>query len=54
MTLYWLDFALMAIGGKERSLNDFRRVLSEAGLELVKVYNAPGSNVANLETCLLR
>lgn len=54
MTLYWLDFSLLAIGGKERSLGEFENIFSEVGLELVKVYESQGSNIAMLETRLMR
>ena len=53
MTLYWLDFSLLAIGGKERSLDEFKYVFSAAGLQLVDVYNSEGSNVVMLEARLM-
>ena len=52
MTLYWLDFSLLAIGGKERSLSEFESICSEAGLEIVKVYPSRGDNTVMLETKL--
>lgn len=52
MTLYWLDFSLLSIGGKERSRSDFDKVLAEAGLELVKLYKSEGSDIVTLETRL--
>lgn len=52
MTLYWLDFSLLAIGGKERSLDEFNNILAEAGLELVHVYPSQGDHPVMLETRL--
>ncbi|KAK3988728.1 S-adenosyl-L-methionine-dependent methyltransferase [Cladorrhinum sp. PSN332] len=37
-----LDQAVMAMGGKERTEQGFRKVFEAAGLELVKVWRAPG------------
>ncbi|KAK4164690.1 S-adenosyl-L-methionine-dependent methyltransferase [Cladorrhinum sp. PSN259] len=37
-----LDQAVMAMGGKERTEEGFRKVFEAAGLELVKVWRAPG------------
>ncbi len=36
--IYVLDFALMCVGGKERTISEFHQIFDEAGLELVKVY----------------
>lgn len=52
MTLYWLDFSFLAIGGKERSLLDFKNILTKAGLELVKVYPSRSDHTVMLETRL--
>ena len=38
MDLYWLDFSLLTISGKERKLDEFRGIFEEAGLEVVEVY----------------
>ncbi|KAI9814557.1 MAG: hypothetical protein M1827_003112 [Pycnora praestabilis] len=38
MTAYWMDFAMLVIGGRERSEKDFRDLLDAAGLELVKIW----------------
>lgn len=54
MTLYWLDFSLLAIGGKERSRDNFIYILDEAGLELVKIYPSKGDHTVMLETRLRR
>ncbi len=36
--LYALDFALMCVGGKEKTLAEFHETFDEAGLELLEVY----------------
>lgn len=52
MTLYWLDFSLLVIGGKERSLVEFEHICAQAGLEIVKVYPSRGDHTVMLETKL--
>ena len=37
-----LDNAVMAMGGKERTEDGFKKLLEGAGIELVKVWRAPG------------
>ncbi|KAF4125427.1 O-methyltransferase [Geosmithia morbida] len=54
MTLWWLDLSLLGIGGKERSMSDFERVLDASGLELIKLYKDGSSDVVMLETRLKR
>ncbi|OAR05965.1 hypothetical protein LLEC1_05119 [Akanthomyces lecanii] len=54
MTLYWLDFSLVTIGGKERSKPEFENICEQAGLEIVKIYPSHGENTAMLETRLKR
>jgi len=36
--VYWMDFTMMCVGGKERTLEEFRRIFDAAGLDLVKIY----------------
>lgn len=50
MTLYWLDFSLLAISGRERSISDFQNILEEIGLEVINVYKSEVSDIAMLET----
>ena len=50
MTLYWLDFSLLAIGGRERSLSEFENICAKAGLDIVRVYPSHGDNTVMLET----
>ncbi|EGX88469.1 O-methyltransferase, putative [Cordyceps militaris CM01] len=52
MTLYWLDFSLLTIGGKERSRSEFEDVCAQAGLEIVDIYPSAGDNTVMLETRL--
>ncbi len=52
MTLYWLDFSLLTIGGKERSRSEFDNICAQAGLEIVGIYPSAGDNTAMLETRL--
>jgi hypothetical protein len=49
-TLYWWDLGLLAIGGKVRSLDEFKSILYEAGLELVNIYKSRDSHVVMLDT----
>lgn len=52
--LYWLDFSLLTISGKERTLTEFKTMFDEVGLELVQVYKAGHGQTAMLETRLKR
>jgi hypothetical protein len=52
LTPYWMDIAMLAIGGKERSEKEFARVLNAAGLRLVKIWMAEEGMHAVLEAVL--
>lgn len=52
MELYWLDFSLLTISGKEKTLQEFTDMFDEVGLELVKVYPSVIGKTAMLETRL--
>jgi hypothetical protein len=52
MELYWLDFSLMTISGREKTLKEFNDMFEEVGLELVKVYPSAVGKTAMLETRL--
>ncbi|PKS05509.1 hypothetical protein jhhlp_008887, partial [Lomentospora prolificans] len=54
MDLYWLDFSLLTISGKERTMNEFKDIFAQAGLELVKVYESAVGRTIMLETRLKR
>jgi hypothetical protein len=49
---YWMDIAMLAIGGKERSEKDFAKILQAAGLRLVKIWPAPFGKQAVIEAVL--
>ncbi|KAK4539252.1 hypothetical protein LTR36_000858 [Oleoguttula mirabilis] len=36
--VYWMDFTMMMIGGRERRAEQFRAILEGAGLEMVKIW----------------
>jgi hypothetical protein len=52
MELYWLDFSLMTISGREKTLKEFICMFDEVGLELVKVYPSGIGKTAMMETRL--
>lgn len=39
-TPYWMDMAMLMIGGRERSEKEFSAVLDDVGLQLIKVWKA--------------
>lgn len=38
LTAYWMDYAVMMLSGRERNEDEFKHLLDEAGLDLVKVW----------------
>ena len=52
MTPFWMDIAMLAIGGKERSEKEFATLLNAAGLRLVKIWPAESGMQAILEAVL--
>ena len=54
MTPYWMDFALMAISGREKTLKEFNELFDKVGLELVQVYPSGIGETVMLETRLKR
>lgn len=50
--LYWMDFAMMMLTGKEKSAEEFRSILDEAGLEMVKIWSSPVGPQAIIEARL--
>ncbi|KAL2256328.1 hypothetical protein VTK26DRAFT_1831 [Humicola hyalothermophila] len=52
--LYWVDFNLMGIGGKEKTLAEFKELFDAVGLELVKVWPSTIGATVQLETRLKR
>lgn len=39
----WMDVLMMSLGGKQRTIEEWRTVLAEVGLRVGKVYQVPGS-----------
>jgi len=54
MELYWLDFSLLTISGREKTFTEFKQIFEEVGLELVEVYPSSVGKTAMLETRLKR
>lgn len=38
LTIYWLDFSMMMLSGKEKSEKEFAEITEAAGLEIVKIW----------------
>ncbi|OBT79870.1 hypothetical protein VF21_01571 [Pseudogymnoascus sp. 05NY08] len=51
---YWMDFSLMLISGKEKTMREFGDMFEEVGLELVKVWPSVLGATVMLETRLKR
>ena len=49
LTPLWMDYAMMAVGGKERTEEEFALLFRDAGLELVTTWMTEGSSWAVLE-----
>lgn len=49
---YWLDFSLLIIGGREKTLKEFVAMFDEVGLELIQVYQSPVGKTVMLKTKL--
>ncbi|CZR68915.1 related to O-methyltransferase B [Phialocephala subalpina] len=54
MTIYWMDFSMMMLNGKEKTKGEFEEILGEAGLELVKIWPFGFGAQANIECRLKR
>lgn len=54
LQLYWLDFSLLLLCGKEKTMTEFTELFDEVGLELVKVWPSGVGTTAMLETRLKR
>lgn len=52
--LYWLDYSLGTMSGKEKTLREFEELFDGAGLELVKVYESGVGHTVMLESRLKR
>jgi len=49
MTIYWMDFSMMMLNGEEKSEKEFREMVEEAGLEIVKIWVHSIGNQAQIE-----
>jgi len=53
MTIYWMDFSMMMLNGKEKSKKEFEEILDAAGLEIVKIWSYTFGTQAQIE-CRLK
>ncbi|KAH8820715.1 o-methyltransferase-like protein [Xylogone sp. PMI_703] len=53
MTIYWMDFSMMMLNGKEKTEGEFREILGAAGLEIVKIWRYSFGTQAQIE-CRLK
>ena len=53
MTIYWLDFSMMLLNGKEKTMKEFSEILGAAGLEIVQVWRYSFGTQAQIE-CRLK
>jgi hypothetical protein len=53
LTIYWMDFSLMMLNGKEKTKKEFEEILDAAGLEIVKVWRYSFGTQAQIE-CRLK
>ena len=54
LTAIWMDWAVMQIGGKERTEKEFKDLFDQAGLEHVKTWTMEVSSFAVVEAKLKR
>jgi len=53
-TIYWLDFSMMMLNGKEKSKREFERIIDAAGLEVVKIWMGGGRGSQAQIECRLK
>ena len=53
LTIYWLDFIMMTLNGKEKTEKEFVEITDAAGLEIVKVWSSGYGAQAQVE-CRLK
>jgi hypothetical protein len=53
LTIYWMDFSMMMLNGKEKTKKEFEEILDAAGLEIVKVWMYSFGTQAQIE-CRLK
>ncbi|TGO32521.1 hypothetical protein BHYA_0310g00080 [Botrytis hyacinthi] len=54
MMIYWMDFCMMMLNGKEKSEKEFREIIDAAGLEVIKIWRYPVGTQAQIECRLKR
>ncbi|CCD43602.1 hypothetical protein ACHAP3_008664 [Botrytis cinerea] len=54
LMIYWMDFCMMMLNGKEKSEKEFRDIIDSAGLEIVKIWRYPIGTQAQIECRLKR
>ena len=52
--IYWMDFCMMMLNGKEKSEKEFRDIIDSAGLEIFKIWRYPIGTQAQIECRLKR
>ena len=52
LMVYWMDFFMMLLTGKEKTAKQFEMILDAAGLELVKIWRFPYGAQAIVEAKL--
>ncbi|KAF7932151.1 uncharacterized protein EAE97_009172 [Botrytis byssoidea] len=52
--IYWMDFCMMMLNGKEKSEKEFREIIDAAGLEVIKIWRYPVGTQAQIECRLKR
>jgi hypothetical protein len=53
MFIYWMDFNMMMINGKEKSESEFEEIIGAAGLEIVNIWRYPVGTHSHIE-CRLK
>jgi hypothetical protein len=53
LTIYWMDFSMMMLNGKEKTKKEFEEILDAAGLEIVKIWMYGFGTQAQIE-CRLK
>ncbi|PQE27884.1 hypothetical protein CJF30_00009075 [Rutstroemia sp. NJR-2017a BBW] len=53
MFIYWMDFCMMMLNGKEKSKSEFEEIIGAAGLEIVNIWTYPVGTHAHIE-CRLK
>ncbi len=54
MPIYWMDFSMMMLNGKEKSKKEFEQIIDAAGLEIVKIWMGGGRGSQAQIECRLK